>query len=194
MSSSQMCAGMVEAVIAGQEWFKRPAGSDEAQTMSDDERAYWVPRVEELYGLGVRTPEEIRAAIHQMIMVEVGVTIRLHQGEPVMCLRPHSDGFAFELIPPTAVPAQRSLAESVEYLLHAAEVTKDDDDVEAMKDEDVPDDMFLAAVAIFINDTGVDWGLTCVEENRENILNSRRAGFDAVQISQYAILKAAEDD
>lgn len=63
-----------------------------------------------------------------------------------------------------------------------------DGDFPPLDDEDVPDAIWLGAVALFITEDGLD-GNAIVARNREPILAARAAGFTVGEIAEYAALK-----
>lgn len=59
---------------------------------------------------------------------------------------------------------------------------------ELLSDADIPDNLWLGAVALFLTEDGFD-GNAIVAQNQNNILMARAAGFTVGEIAQYAVLK-----
>lgn len=62
---------------------------------------------------------------------------------------------------------------------------------ELLSDDDIPDNLWLGAVALFLTEDGFD-GNAIVAQNQNNILMARAAGFTVGEIAQYAVLKECE--
>jgi hypothetical protein len=58
-------------------------------------------------------------------------------------------------------------------------------------DEDIPDRLWLGAVALFVTEDGLD-GNAIVVRNQDHILTARAAGFTVREIAEYAVLKERE--
>jgi hypothetical protein len=58
-------------------------------------------------------------------------------------------------------------------------------------DEDIPDTLWLGAVALFVTEDGLD-GNAIVVRNQDHILTARAAGFTVREIAEYAVLKERE--
>lgn len=96
----------VDEVLALQQTYMDEFDSGPNTPMSDSERAYWVPRIEQLLALPVFDgPEEIREVIDAMIYVELVMAGRLAKGEAVMVVN-GEDGERFIVAQPKAASAQ----------------------------------------------------------------------------------------
>lgn len=79
-----------------------------------------------------------------------------------------------------------SSIESDQQLEHGEEGT-----AELLSDDDIPDSLWLGAVALFLTEDGFD-GTAIVTRNQDHILTARAAGFSVGEIAQYAVLKECE--
>lgn len=85
-----------------------------------------------------------------------------------------------------------------EYLLRAERSLELDPEKELVEDGfpplcdgDVPVELWLGAVALFITEDGFD-GNAIVGRNQAHILTARAAGFTVGEIAQHAVLKERE--
>lgn len=99
----------------------------------------------------------------------------------------------------TARLTYQDIEDASEYLQWAESSVQSDqeeelgeeDTAELLSDDDIPDSLWLGAVALLLTEDGFD-GNAIVDQNQDNILTARVAGFTVAEMVQYAVLKECE--
>lgn len=99
----------------------------------------------------------------------------------------------------TARLTYQDIEDASEYLQWAESSVQSDQEeelgeegtAELLSDDDIPDSLWLGAVALLLTEDGFD-GNAIVDQNQDNIRTARVAGFTVAEMVQYAVLKECE--
>jgi hypothetical protein len=99
----------------------------------------------------------------------------------------------------TASLTHQDIENASEYLQWAESSVQSDQEEELgeegtpelLSDDDIPDSLWLGAVALLLTEDGFD-GNAIVAQNQDHILTARAAGFTVGEIAKYAVLKECE--